>query len=56
MRTLWDNPGMAAAMGKRAEARYWEMFSSETMAANYLSLYEELAARRAVAPLAQLSA
>ncbi|HEY0487929.1 MAG TPA: glycosyltransferase family 4 protein [Telluria sp.] len=56
MRTLWDNPGMAAAMGKRAEARYWEMFSSETMAANYLSLYEELAARRAVAPLAQLRA
>ena len=56
MRTLWDNPDLAAAMGRRAEARYWELFSSETMASNYLALYEELAGRRAVVPLAQLSA
>lgn len=56
MRTLWDNPGLAAAMGRRAEARYWELFSSETMASNYLALYQELAGRRAVAPLAELRA
>ena len=56
MRTLWDNPQMAAEMGKRAEARYWELFSSETMAKNYLDLYEELAARRAVHQLAHAGA
>ena len=56
MRTLWDNPRMAAEMGKRAEARYWELFSSETMAKNYLALYEELAARRAVPQLAHAGA
>ncbi|MBZ2207880.1 glycosyltransferase family 4 protein [Massilia soli] len=56
MRTLWDNPQMAAEMGKRAEARYWELFSSETMAKNYLALYEELAARHAVAELAHAGA
>ncbi|MCC6073200.1 glycosyltransferase family 4 protein [Massilia sp. GCM10020059] len=56
MRTLWDNPQLAADMGKRAEARYWELFSSETMASNYLALYEELAARRAVTQLAPAGA
>ena len=56
MRKLWDNPQMAADMGKRAEARYWELFSSETMASNYLALYEELAARRAVTQLAPAGA
>jgi glycosyltransferase involved in cell wall biosynthesis len=52
MRKLWDNPEMAQAMGKRAEARYWELFSSETMAKGYLSLYQELVARHAAVPLA----
>ena len=56
MRKLWDNPQMAADMGKRAEARYWELFSSETMAKNYVALYEELAARHAVAQLAHAGA
>ena len=56
MRKLWDNPQLAAEMGKRAEARYWELFSSETMASNYLALYEELAARRAVTQLAPAGA
>lgn len=50
MKTLWDNPELAAAMGRRAEARYWELFSSETMARNYLALYEELAQSAAAAP------
>jgi rhamnosyl/mannosyltransferase len=47
MRTLWDNPGLAAAMGERAEARYRELFTSEQMAAGYTELYRELAARGA---------
>jgi rhamnosyl/mannosyltransferase len=52
MRTLWDNPGLAAAMGERAEARYRELFTSEQMAAGYTELYRELAARGAPLPLA----
>jgi rhamnosyl/mannosyltransferase len=45
MRTLWDNPLMAAEMGRRAEARYWELFTAERMAQNYAQLYRELAGR-----------
>jgi glycosyltransferase involved in cell wall biosynthesis len=55
LRTLWDDPALAAAMGQRAEARYWELFSSEQMAANYVALYRELVARRAI-PLAAAEA
>ncbi|MDB5934237.1 MAG: glycosyl transferase family 1 [Massilia sp.] len=47
MRTLWDNPAQALAMGKRAEARYHELFTAERMAASYNALYHELVARRA---------
>jgi rhamnosyl/mannosyltransferase len=56
LRTLWDKPELAAAMGRRAEARYWELFSAEEMAANYLALYRELVARRAALPLAPAQA
>jgi rhamnosyl/mannosyltransferase len=53
MRTLWDDPAMAGAMGQRAEARYRELFTSERMAASYAELYRELAAARgATLPLA----
>ena len=52
MRTLWDNPEMAQAMGKRAEARYQELFTAERMAASYTALYQELVARHAALPLA----
>lgn len=45
MRKLWDNPEMAAEMGRRAEARYWELFTAEKMAQNYAALYRELAAK-----------
>jgi len=48
MRTLWDNPELARTMGRRAEARYEELFTSEKMATNYTALYHELVARRAV--------
>jgi glycosyltransferase involved in cell wall biosynthesis len=56
MRQLWDNPEMAAAMGRRAEARYWELFTAEKMAASYTELYHELVARRAALPLAHAKA
>jgi glycosyltransferase involved in cell wall biosynthesis len=44
MRTLWDNPEMAHEMGRRAEARYWQLFTSAQMAEDYAALYRELAA------------
>lgn len=50
MRALWDDPEMAAAMGRRAEARYWELFTAEKMAQSYAGLYHELVAGRKVAP------
>jgi rhamnosyl/mannosyltransferase len=46
MRTLWDDPAMAQEMGRRAEARYWQLFTAEQMAERYASLYQELVARR----------
>jgi rhamnosyl/mannosyltransferase len=45
MRTLWEDPALAREMGRRAEARYWQLFTSEQMADGYLSLYRELVAR-----------
>jgi rhamnosyl/mannosyltransferase len=56
MRTLWDNPQLAAEMGQRAAARYRELFTSEQMAASYTALYHELAARHAAAALAAAKA
>ncbi|HEV7815682.1 MAG TPA: glycosyltransferase family 4 protein [Janthinobacterium sp.] len=47
MAALWDQPDMAQRMGRRAEARYWELFTAEKMADSYVSLYRELVARRA---------
>ena len=46
MRTLWDDPQLASEMGRRAEARYWQLFTAEQMADGYVSLYQELVARR----------
>ena len=43
MRALWDDPALAADMGRRAEARYRELFTAERMALNYHALYKELA-------------
>ena len=51
MRTLWENPELAAQMGKRAEVRYWELFTAEQMASSYTALYHELVARRAALAL-----
>ena len=42
MRTLWDNPEMAAEMGLKAEARYWKLFTADKMVASYIDLYRKL--------------
>jgi len=47
MGTLWDNPELARTMGRRAAARFEQLFTSEQMAANYTALYHDLVARRA---------
>ncbi len=39
---IWNNPEVAAAMGKRAESRYWELFTAERMAKSYVELYTKL--------------
>jgi len=46
MRTLWENPQLAAGMGRRAEERYWKLFTAEKMAEDYSALYRSLLARR----------
>lgn len=43
MRYLWEHPEQAAAMGRRAEARYWEHFTADQMVGEYVKLYRELA-------------
>lgn len=56
MRTLWENPDLAASMGQRAALRYEELFTAERMSANYMELYREVVARRtAVAPVPAMS-
>jgi glycosyltransferase involved in cell wall biosynthesis len=52
MRRLWDDPAMAQEMGRKAEARYWQLFTSTQMAEGYAGLYHELVTRRAQARLA----
>jgi len=52
MQQLWNDPRMAQEMGQRAEARYWQLFTSAQMADNYARLYQELVARRADVRLA----
>jgi rhamnosyl/mannosyltransferase len=49
---LWNDPRMAQEMGQRAEARYWQLFTSAQMADNYARLYQELVVRRAEVRLA----
>lgn len=42
MQYLWENPKRANEMGRQAEKRYWEFFTLDRMARNYIKLYEEL--------------
>ena len=39
---LWDNPELANVMGKRAENRYWKLFTAKQMAQSYFELYQNL--------------
>ena len=39
---LWNNPEKAQTFGKRAEERYWKLFTAKQMANSYLTLYKEL--------------
>ena len=41
---LWNNPHEAVAMGKRAEERYWKLFTAKKMAESYVTLYKKLLA------------
>lgn len=42
MRYLWEHPGEAADMGRRAEERYWKYFTAERMVKSYVDLYGDL--------------
>ncbi len=42
MQYLWNNPAEAAAMGQRAEARYWQHFTAGQMVESYVKLYGDL--------------
>lgn len=42
MRYLWDDPELAAAMGRRAEERYWAYFTADQMVRSYVDLYSDL--------------
>src|SRR5699024_1652244 len=42
MSFLWHHPQRAEKMGKNAEARYWQLFTSAHMAASYVKLYKQL--------------
>ncbi|MEW4983457.1 MAG: glycosyltransferase family 4 protein [Cycloclasticus sp.] len=39
---LWNNPEEAGEMGKRAEERYWKLFTAKQMASSYVALYKKL--------------
>jgi rhamnosyl/mannosyltransferase len=41
---LWNHPDVAASMGRRAQARYWEHFTAGRMVQSYLALYGDLIA------------
>jgi rhamnosyl/mannosyltransferase len=44
MRYMWDNPIVVSEMGKKAEQRYWKLFTVKQMAASYAELYKRLLA------------
>lgn len=39
---LWEHPEEAEEMGRRAEARYWELFTADQMVHSYVDLYHDL--------------
>jgi O-antigen biosynthesis rhamnosyltransferase len=42
MTYLWKNKQEAVDMGRRAEARYWKLFTAKRMVQSYAKLYKEL--------------
>ena len=42
MRSLWEQPNMAAQMGRRARARFEQLFTADSMVSSYAKLYREL--------------
>lgn len=42
MHYLWENPLIAKKMGKQAEQRYWERFTAEQMAVDYVEIYKKI--------------
>ena len=49
MRTLWENPALAAQMGERAQARYQNLFTADEMGRKWATLYEELLEEKTLA-------
>jgi rhamnosyl/mannosyltransferase len=46
MRTLWDNPQQALAMGQHAQQRFTQLFTAEHMGQQMAALYREVLAER----------
>ena len=42
MQYLWQHPEQASIMGKKAQERYWRLFTAERMVNSYVDLYKEL--------------
>ena len=49
MRTLWENPVLAAQMGEKAQARYQNLFTADEMGRKWAALYEELLEEKTLA-------
>ena len=45
MSRLWNNSGAAEVMGRNAEKRYYEYFTSEKMINSYMQVYSNLLSR-----------
>ena len=50
MRHLWEQPELAAEMGRRAEERYWTYFTAKKMSDSYVELYKSLLTSKAELP------
>lgn len=48
MRTLWDNPLQALAMGQKAALRYEQLFTAEQMGRQMAKIYREVVAEKSV--------
>jgi len=42
MTYMWSDPQMASDMGRKAEERYWKLFTSDKMVKSYMHLYVQL--------------